>query len=591
MFQPTVNQIESAYQFQPQKLGQKVEQDKKQNGGLPKDLRQLMAFNDIAEGRQNMGIQQALQAPTNMPTVAQSIQERARQALQARMMQQIQAQQRKDGQPNMVPPGVPQPPMQAQGLDSLASNVGEEYAEGGIIGHTQHFQSKGSVQDPEVKKEEEATSQGGDILRAIADAISGGLKKTADYGQLKEAREAAVPGFLEALTPTQRADRLKQAALLRTQMGQVVDTGEVKTPYPAAGKPTYDRPVGEEDFAREQAMQLRKTPGIQAAMAAQPAAPRPPTATTTLNKPPRPPGGLTDLVAPKPEPDTEAMQIEKKVMRRDADAEAAKLAQQYEKEVGKKDTSQYDRLIAELESRKKSLEGPQDATGRLREYLAQFGSGRSWQEEGSKAAGRQNALQKERAQEQFDLTKQAIEIAGKKNDAEFDYKKGIFDLKSGEKKRVYDQAYDAAKAVNKTEAEAKKWAEEQVLRRQEMANRMATASINHDNLMNRAKALMAADPTKKMTLEEAMQRASLAADAGKLSIAETRAGSAADATRAKIAEKYAWIDMLPANDPTKKMMTAERDKALARVGSGAGLPALSSSTSIPPGVTVTQTSK
>ena len=69
-----------------------------------------------------------------------------------------------------------------------------------------------------------------------------------------------------------------------------------------------------------------------------------------------------------------------------------------------------------------------------------------------------------------------------------------------------------------------------------------------------------------------MQRASLAADAGKLSIAETRAGSAADATRAKIAEKYAWIDMLPANDPTKKMMTAERDKALARVGGGAGLP-------------------
>ena len=84
MFQPTVNQIESAYQLQPQKLGQKVEQDKKQNGGLPKDLRQLMAFNDIAEGRQNMGIQQALQAPTNMPTVAQSIQERARPPVQPR---------------------------------------------------------------------------------------------------------------------------------------------------------------------------------------------------------------------------------------------------------------------------------------------------------------------------------------------------------------------------------------------------------------------------------------------------------------------------------------------------------------------------
>jgi hypothetical protein len=572
MSNPTVNQIASAYKLQPDKLGQKVEQDKKQNGGLPKDLRQLMAFNDIAEGRQNMGIQQALQTPTNMPTVAQSIQDRARQALQARMMQQIQEQQRKDGQPNVVPPGVPKPPMQAQGLDALTSNVGEEYAEGGIIGHTQHFAEKGAVKDPNAKEEEESTSMGGDLLRAIANAISGGVQKTADYGKLKSQREEAVPGFFESLTPTQRAERQKQAALLSQQMGQVADTGEAKTPYPAAGKPTYNRPVGEEDFAREQAMQLRQTPGIQAAMAAQPAAPRPTAPRPTSAQAPRPPGGLPNLVAPKVEPDTEAMQIEKKVMRRDADAEALKLAQQYEKEVGKKDTSQYDRLIAELENRKKALEGPQDATGRLREYLAQFGSGRSWQEEGSKAAGKQKALQKERAQEQFDLTKQSIEIAGKKNDAEFDYKKGMFDLKSGEKKRVYDQAYDAAKAVNKTEAEAKKWAEEQVLRRQEMANRMATASINHDNLMNRAKALMAADPTKKMTLEEAMQRASLAADAGKLSIAETRAGSAADATRAKIAEKYAWIDMLPANDPTKKMMTAERDKALARVGSGAGLP-------------------
>ena len=572
MSQPTVNQIASAYQFQPQKLGQKVEQDKKQNGGLPKDLRQLMAFNDIAEGRQNMGIQQALQAPANMPTVAQGIQERARQALQARMMQQIQAQQRKDGQPNMVPPGVPRPPEQAQGIDSLETNVGTQYAaEGGIIGHTQHFdgQSSSFVQD----------------IASLKDKLVGAFtetdeEKAARVLQQKLQQEGAPIGYF-----TKGADEYKEKSALRDfvianpnlvkskefqedpmgfmQRATAVskEKPQVYTPSPAAD-------------AAETSKLMRMTPmGQDQRTAATPppaAPPRPPATNTTATKPPRPPSGLTDLVAPKPEVDTEAMQIEKKVMRRDADVEAAKLAQQYEKEVGKKDTSQYDRLIAELESRKKSLEGPQDATGRLREYLAQFGSGRSWQEEGSKAAGRQNALQKERAQEQFDLTKQAIEIAGKKNDAEFDYKKGMFDLKSGEKKRVYDQAYDAAKAVNKTEAEAKKWAEEQVLRKQEMANRMATASVNHDNLMNRAKALMAADKT--LTLEQAMQRASLAADAGKLSIADTRASSAADATRAKIAEKYAWIDMLPANDPTKKMMAAERDKRLAAVGSGAGLP-------------------
>ena len=147
--QPTVNQIASTYKGNPAPLNAKVEADKKQNGGIPQDLRQLMAAYDLSQGRQNMGIQQALQIPTNMPTVAQDVQERARQALQARMMQQAQEQQRKNGQPNIVPPGTPRPPMQAQGLDSLESNVGEAYAHGGIIG----FDGKtgSDVKDPAEK--------------------------------------------------------------------------------------------------------------------------------------------------------------------------------------------------------------------------------------------------------------------------------------------------------------------------------------------------------------------------------------------------------------------------------------------------------
>jgi hypothetical protein len=88
--------------------------------------------------------------------------------------------------------------------------------------------------------------------------------------------------------------------------------------------------------------------------------------------------------------------------------------------------------------------------------------------------------------------------------------------------------------------------------------------------MNRAKALMAIDKT--LTLDKAMQRAAEIAATGQLGAAEMRSNAAADTTRAKIREKYSWIDMLPANDPTKKAMAAERDRALAAVGSGAGLP-------------------
>jgi len=87
--QPSVNQITKAYQGNPAPLAQKVDQDKKQNGGIPQDLRQLLALNDINQMRQGAGIQAALNAPANMPTVAEDVQAKAKQALQARMVQVV----------------------------------------------------------------------------------------------------------------------------------------------------------------------------------------------------------------------------------------------------------------------------------------------------------------------------------------------------------------------------------------------------------------------------------------------------------------------------------------------------------------------
>jgi hypothetical protein len=84
-----------------------------------------------------------------------------------------------------------------------------------------------------------------------------------------------------------------------------------------------------------------------------------------------------------------------------------------------------------------------------------------------------------------------------------------------------------------------------------------------------------------MTIEQAMQRAAEIGATGQISAAETRANTEADKTRAKIREKYAWVDMLPANDPTGIAMRKERDKALAAVGSGAGLPDAVTSTGGP----------
>jgi len=144
--QPSVNKIASAYKGNPEPLAQKVEQDKKQNGGvIPRDLRQLMASYDLAQGKQHAGIQAALNVPTNMPTVAEDVQAKAQQALQARMVQEAQKQMAKDGRPGMIPMGVPQPRLQPEerGIDSLASNVGESYAHGGVVA----FQEGGTPPD------------------------------------------------------------------------------------------------------------------------------------------------------------------------------------------------------------------------------------------------------------------------------------------------------------------------------------------------------------------------------------------------------------------------------------------------------------
>lgn len=571
--QPSPEKIASTYVGNPAPLARKVDQDKKQNGGIPKDLRQLMALNDIAQGKNAAGIQQALQIPTNMPTVAQATQQQAQQALQARMMAQAREQQRLQQKPPILPEGTPQPDDQPQGIDALRTNVGEEYAEGGIIGRTQHFQSKGAVKDPEAPKEEEATSQGGDLIRSIINAIGGGIQRTADYGKLKSEQEAAVPGFFEALTPTQRAERQKKATLLSQQMGQVADSGEFKTPYPETGKSTYDRPVGQSDFDREYRKLVRQTPAVQEAEAASAPSKAPSAAAPSgprVNAPQAP-----GIVAALPAEQTEAYKKLTEMMNQDPEAKAKALRDRYLKEVGTRDLSIYDKTAAELEARKQKLNAPKAGYDAMMEYLENvaLSGGRTSAEAGSRGASRQRQQQLARETQQNEIMDKILELGAKKSEAQYAEKKGMFDLTQKEREDIFKKAFDAAKSVNSSDDEAKRIAAQAVENEKNRQNQIRTAQIgaqDRDNLMSRAKALMAVDKT--LTLDKAMQRAAEIAATGQITAAESRANTAADQTRAKIREKYAWVDMLPANDPTGIAMRKERDKALAAVGGGAGLP-------------------
>jgi len=483
--------------------------------------------------------------------------------------------------------------MQAQGLDSLESNVGEEYAHGGIIGDVAHFDKGGK------------TSQAGDLLRAIAESIGGGIEKTAQYGKIKSEREEAIPGFFEALTPQERDDRLKKAALLSTQLGQVAEGGEPKTPYPQGGKPipgNYDRPTGADDAARETNMMLRKTPGVMDAINKEQAvAPtkkvNPSTQTTQtqtrVNADSAPmPAGLKDL-AGIPSIGV-GRSYERDRLKEDPAKAMADMKALYDKEVGQRDLSIYDQMAEELRGRKERLNAPKagyDATMELLEQIA-AGGGRNWMEAGSRGVAGQRALQKDRLSQQDLLMEKILDLGAKKSDALFAEKKGMFDLTQGEKNRIIKDKQEIAKSLGLSEDNERRLIEEGIQKELDRKNEIRKAGIaaqDRDQLMNRARALMAVDKT--LGLEEAMKRAALAAGAPQMEGLDVRRLGEYNKAVKEIQSRYLPV-LLKRQTPDGAKMRADLAVELAQARANAGLPpeqginTLPTSTGLPPGVTV-----
>ena len=444
---PSVNQIEQAYTGNYQPLAQKVDQDKKQHGGIPHDLRQLLALNDIMQNRESAGIQQALNAPVDMPTVAQSMQQMAQQAIQARMMQQVQQQQRKEGQPMVVPPGVPQPKMQPRGIDSIPTDVGSGYAAGGIIGDVQNFSNGGSafLED----------------LKGLKDKIVGAFTesdedKQARKLQQKLQQEGAGIGYF-----TQSAEDYKQKSAVRdfvSKYPNVTKLPEFQADPVAYMNKVVNPYVESKDANNAEMVKLIKqtenakntvVPGSNAPATTDvkpPAPPSPPKPATVRDSAPmpageRPAGGLDQyLVTPD--------KIRSQTMNVDPNQEMIDRMAMFKEMVGQQPTTGLDRMIAELDRRKAKLEGeaPKPGFGGLMDYLSHIAGagGKTWQDAGYGGSVSLQKANKAREEQINALIEKGIDLAQKKEDVGYGFKKESFGLGIKAMEDAIKRKYDAA---------------------------------------------------------------------------------------------------------------------------------------------------
>lgn len=343
--QPSAQGIASLYMGNPGALQQKVQKEQQANPGLPPDLKKLMALNIVTNEQDAAKRQEAMTALQQMapggqpPTVAQSIQEQAKQKLQAQALQQARQQQglqalAQSQQSGQAPEGTPSAEPQA-GIDQLPVEMG--LAGGGLVAFA------GGDEVEEIKGSEVTPGEQGYGWRYFNDGTS--ISPDGVYykdGEVIFQPEGAKQKGLAAAAPYQRI--------------------------------------------------------LQEALGSSPEAAR------------------------------------------------ATAAENFKKAISAPDVSQIDRLIAELEGRKAQMVAPKTGLDAFGEYMAQIaaaGPSRSSFEAGAKGAAGVRALEKERQQQQFDITKQQIEAAQRKADLQRAYEVDAYKAGQEEYKSVFDRRFKA----------------------------------------------------------------------------------------------------------------------------------------------------
>jgi hypothetical protein len=464
-------------------LQQRIQQEQQGKPGLPPDLHELMALNIVTNETDAMAKQKAMDQLAQMqgpqgkpPTVMDSVREQARQKMQAQAMQAQRQQQAMQAMmqqagPGPVPEGTQFAQAQpgAQGIDDLPVEFG--LAGGGIVAFSKggdegekyetpydrmNRKNREDAERPERKKDEEG------ILKALA-FLSAPL---AAAGDVVAAPIRGLYGLTQhggtSMTPLMDA-RTRFLASSENAPASEAAAREAAAEKPAPAQADNRAALNAADAASRSAPPAPKPIADLKALADQKRrqqAPAPVAAAPVPVEQPTAPAQVSDAA-------------QKIKARLDMDPNAAREAEEALRlrKIGAPDTSVHDRMIAELENRKAQLDGPKDQWGQLMEYLGQIAAtprGMSSFEAGAAGAAGLRKAEKARQLEQFDLSKQALEVSQKKIDTVRAFATEQYNVGKARFDQVYKEEFEAAKALVTDEREAAKLAQENTLKRLEI---------------------------------------------------------------------------------------------------------------------------
>jgi len=447
---------------------------------MPPDLAKLLALQidmneqDAVKRQQAMAALQSMQqqAPTGKPpTVAESLQQLALQ--KARQVAVQQQQQQKGLQallgqaaPTQAPERPPQPERQGS-IEELQSNLGQEYAGGGIVA----FKTGDEVEDPAV----------GDVTKPLRQVTQRELAE--EFNRKRWAQQAEDAA---ARSPEAKKDSEGIGKALSLVANLPIEAFKTLVSAPGYGfskdtvTPSTPATAPADIRGQLNAAEAKMQPSVPvkdlAALAEQKKRAQNAAATGTTNAPTAP---AASAVTPEQSARDKFLAEQYAMTPAQRREEALK---RYAEQVGGPDTAAQEAYIKMLQGKVGGMEEPTDMYDRARNYARKLAlaGGRTSLQTGAAASNLMEAERMANEQKKMDLLKEIMGESTKVADTKRGYRKEAFGIGEKEYDDAYKNAFDAAKEQGLDDREAKKLAQQTAENALNRANQIKVAQIQAD---------------------------------------------------------------------------------------------------------------